>query len=415
MLDDSYKRIRVPGRAPRLPTSVNLRPEPKVKPVSAGQRLANARDKTSIYTLTQENMSEKEKAQYREELKERFKPTGRTGAMTITGLQSLANERIEDAIARGQFKNITRGKGINVERDHAANSPFLDTTEYFMNKIIQKQDIVPPWIEKQQELVKEVQTFRARLRNEWKRHAARVISSRGGTLADQVRRAKQYALAEARLNPPAIKREALSQIDSQGNLIGSVVVEQSAPLISKDEQVTGARITEAADMSAITIKEHTSAVTETGSKTSQVLAESEPQPPSKSSTATAIIPGTSPFRDPEWEALESAYHNLAVQNLNSLARSYNLMAPKVAQKPYYNVARELRRCYADIAPLLPLEIEARARAPKMRVDVQGHRPGGVMERFGTSEKVKVYDERKEKAYGFKEFWKDLFSGGEAKV
>lgn len=76
-----------------------------------------------------------------------------------------------------------------MERDYNANSPFLDTTEYFMNKIIQKQEIVPPWIEKQQELVKSATVFRSRIRKDWKRHAARVIASKGGGLQEQVRRA----------------------------------------------------------------------------------------------------------------------------------------------------------------------------------------------------------------------------------
>ena len=97
-------------------------------------------------------------------LKERFTAGARPMPGSVQGLAALANERIEDAIARGQFKNIARGKGLNVERDYNANSPFLDTTEYFMNKIIQKQEIVPPWIEKQQELIKAANVFRARLR-----------------------------------------------------------------------------------------------------------------------------------------------------------------------------------------------------------------------------------------------------------
>ena len=182
MLDDSHKRLRTPSSSYKSPRPViNLRPSPK-KSLSPGDRLAAARDKTSIYAISQQpDMSESEREKYRQELKERFSgPAARPMPVTLSGLTSLANERIEDAIARGQFKNLPRGKGINVERDYNANSPFLDTTEYFMNKIIQKQEIVPPWIEKQQELGKAVNSFRGRLRNDWRRHAARMISSRGG-------------------------------------------------------------------------------------------------------------------------------------------------------------------------------------------------------------------------------------------
>ena len=148
MLDDSHKKLRhgTPYKPPR--PVVNLRPSPK-KTISAADRLAAARDKTSIYAISQQSdMSEKEREKYRKELKEWFSgPAARPMPVSITGLTSLANERIEDAIARGQFKNLPRGKGVNTERDYNANSPFLDTTEYFMNKIIQKQEIVPPWIE----------------------------------------------------------------------------------------------------------------------------------------------------------------------------------------------------------------------------------------------------------------------------
>lgn len=193
---------------------------------SQGERLANARDRTSAYALSQDpHLTEAEKEAMRKTLKERFSAGARPMPATVQGLAGLANERIEDAIARGQFKNIQRGKGTNVERDHTASSPFLDTTEYFMNKIIQKQEIVPPWIEKQQELVKAAAVFRGRLRADWKRHAARTIASKGGTLEEQVRRAEAYARAEENLNPAKEKREALSEIDEEGRLAQVTVTE----------------------------------------------------------------------------------------------------------------------------------------------------------------------------------------------
>lgn len=44
-----------------------------------------------------------------------------------------------------------------------------------MNGMIKKQDIVPPWIEKQQEVASAAATFRKRLRHDWKRHVARSV------------------------------------------------------------------------------------------------------------------------------------------------------------------------------------------------------------------------------------------------
>jgi hypothetical protein len=104
MLDDARKPLNPGLRGPSKLPVVDLRPrgQPRQKP---GQRLANARDRTSIYAISKDsNMSEKEREEMRRELKERFTPGARAMPNSIRGLAALANERIEDAIARGQFK-----------------------------------------------------------------------------------------------------------------------------------------------------------------------------------------------------------------------------------------------------------------------------------------------------------------------
>ena len=106
MLDDARKPLkpglRGPTKIPNPIVDLRLKREPKLKP---GQRLANARDKTSIYAIAKDTqMSEKEREAMRKELKERFNPGARAMPNSIRGLAALANERIEDAIARGQFK-----------------------------------------------------------------------------------------------------------------------------------------------------------------------------------------------------------------------------------------------------------------------------------------------------------------------
>jgi hypothetical protein len=127
MLNDAHKPLRPGMRGPgRVAPIVDLRLKPKPK-FTAGERLVNARDKTSIYSVSKdENLSDKEKEDLRRELKERFTPGARAMPNTVSGLAALANERIEDAIARGQFKNIPRGKGV--ERDMRGSNPFIDTT-----------------------------------------------------------------------------------------------------------------------------------------------------------------------------------------------------------------------------------------------------------------------------------------------
>merc|ERR1712070_1204433 len=104
---------------------------------------------------------------------------------------------------------------------------------------------------------------------------------------------------------------------------------------------------------------------------------------------TLRAPSVPPYRDPQWEQTEGSYLRTAIENLNSMTRSYNLMAPVLAKKPYFTLERAL--------------------APKIKgVESIGHKPGGVMDKFGMDRAAHVYDEQKPQ-YGFKEFWRDLFS------
>src|SRR5207253_114988 len=131
------------------------------------------------------------------------------------------------------------------------------------------------WIEKQQDLIRARDVFRARLRVEWKRHAARVIASQGGSLEEQVARAERYSAVEKVIQVPV--------------------------------------------------------------ETARESPEDAKAPPS-----------SEPFRDPSWLKTERSYHTLAVENLNNLTRSYNLLAPELAKKPYFSLERELNACYLDV-------------------------------------------------------------------
>ncbi|KAL4886763.1 hypothetical protein BJY04DRAFT_178312 [Aspergillus karnatakaensis] len=354
MLDSSKKRIRTPYKIPQPgPIDARLMPKP---PRSAGLRIADAKERTATYTLSQaEGVSEDEKEAMRREMRERFTPGARPMPATLQGLASLANERIEDAIARGQFDRIKRGKGVGTETDHNANSAFIDTTEYFMNKIIQKQEIVPPWIEKQQELAREIDRFRQRLRVEWRRHAARVIASEGGSLDAQMRRARAYAAAELRV----AERERIEK-----------------------------------------------AFSETSSSSS-------PAEPSSSPTPTLYsdenLPHLPPLRDTQYITNERSFLDLSIKTINGLARSYNLQAPPVAQKPYLNLDRELAACYADVAPSLAEEIKRRATERVRKPTSVATKASSVFDSLATSHTAKVYEEDQAKGYGFKEFWSDLFT------
>jgi hypothetical protein len=260
----------------------------------------------------------------------------------------------------------------------------VDTTEYIMNKMIQRQDIVPPWIEKQQELVKAANVFRARLRNDWKRHAARTISSRGGNLQDRMTLADRYAVAERVYNP---KKRPVEQISVPTNVVEDLAMVK----ITSDTQ----------PMMHSPVAQDTTLPADTTPNTDSSQEKTQGPPPS----ATPLPPL---FRLPAWEAAEMSYLQLAISNLNSLTRSYNLMAPDLAKKPYFSLERELKSCYADVAPQLSAAIKERATRPaKDLVEKIGHRPGGILERFA-ADKAVVHDSKKP-LYGFKEFWSDLWA------
>lgn len=377
MLDDAHKPLRpeLRGRSKVSPSAIPVDMRLKRQPsVSTVRKVANAKEAAGAYVdmglkAKGSQLTDEERDARRKELQERFMPAARALPNTISGLAALANERIEDAIARGQFKNIPRGKGI--ERDARADNPFIDTTEYIMNKMIQRQDIVPPWIEKQQEVVKTATVFRGRLRNDWKRHAARMIASRGGTLEEQMRRAEEYARAEEIHNP---RRRPSDQVSVPTNTTDDVVMvamrQEALPEPPSDDKA----------------------------RDEKALGTAEPE-----------VTLTRPFRDATWEATERSYMELAISNLNNLTRAYNLMAPELAKKPYFNLERELKACFADVAPQLAGEIQERARRPtKPLLNPGEHGGGSLLDRFARESKSsKVYDS-KTPHYGFKEMWRDLW-------
>ncbi|PTB70073.1 hypothetical protein BBK36DRAFT_1156621 [Trichoderma citrinoviride] len=348
MLDDARKPLKPELRGKFQPPVI----DPRVKRtpvVPPPQRALKARDRASFYAgmgmKEDKGLSEKEREELKSLFRSRFEPVARVMPATPSGLAALANDHIENAIARGQFKNIARGKGV--ELDLERSNPYVDTTEYLLNRIVQRQDIVPPWIEKQQELSRAANALRSRLRADWKRHAARMIAAKGGSLEEQMARAEQYAAAERVHNPRQVAGKAADETEQDAR--------------EPSEQDLG--------------------------------------------------PLPRPFRDPDWEKAERAYLELSIEQLNAITRSYNLMAPELAKKPYYNLQRELDACFADVAPLLAKEIKERATGPRATSRLTS-KPSpftgdGIIGNLGAKDTVKIHDSRAQ-PYGFKEWWKDVW-------
>jgi hypothetical protein len=96
---------------------------------------------------------------------------------------------------------------------------------------------------------------------------------------------------------------------------------------------------------------------------------------------------------------------LQIKTINDLTRSYNLQAPRVAQKPYLNLERELNSCYSDVTPSLADEILRRTtdRARKARKTPLLSLPAVTRPKM-----ARVYDEDRSNGYGFRELWRDLW-------
>ncbi|KAI0775873.1 hypothetical protein BD413DRAFT_610594 [Trametes elegans] len=77
------------------------------------------------------------------------------------------------------------------------------------------------------------------------------------------------------------------------------------------------------------------------------------------------------MRDPEWEARERGYHDTALEELNSLVRKYNGLAPYAVRRPYYMLSAELERVYRESAEDILRGLAERAQG------VSARRPGYV--------------------------------------
>jgi len=224
-------------------------------------------------------------------------------------------------------------------------------------------------------------------------------------LRDQVRSAELYAESEQLHNP---KKRAVEQISVPTNVTDDPVmikITKEAPSLMAGASDPVVQISlEDKDTKLIITDPQAAINTSLAADLSNADVDSVVE---KATPRTELPPLPPPFRDPEWEKAESSYLNLAISNLNTLTRSYNLMAPDLAKKPYYSLERELKSCYADVAPQLPQEIIERARAPVKKLkDTVGAKEGGIMERFATNN-AKVYDSKRP-PYGFRELWRDLF-------
>lgn len=244
---------------------------------------------------------------FREMYKDRF--IGPTSfAADLSAINSLASQRIEDAIARGEFQGIKRGTDAVTSletsvkfkngstkkvQDHNLSSPYIDTTEYFLNKIIKQQGAAPIWIDKQGSLKLKIENFRKEMVNSWVTHMVHVIDSNIGT-ERMDESAKSSKIEHARKYAELVKTK--TKFD--------VAVHHTTSTID-----------------LLDLRE------------------------SDESSKRATVPVSQRYVDASFESKQASYLEAAISSINSSIRSYNLQAPGVARWSYLQLPQELQLSY----------------------------------------------------------------------
>lgn len=139
---------------------VDSKPPPmKVKRGAA--KLESAREATLDYKLNNDN--------FRELYKERLLgPSMLLSPSSIDLVNTIASSKINASINKqtGQFDSplMSEIRGKPLDRDHLKNS--TDNT-YFMNQILSKQNVLPPWVENQKTLDGEIGRLRYDIDEVW--------------------------------------------------------------------------------------------------------------------------------------------------------------------------------------------------------------------------------------------------------
>lgn len=141
-------------------------------------RMAAAREGSLDYkTGITESQNSKPDDNFRELYRERLMGpsmfvNSNSPTATMGLAQTMADVRINATINRqtGKFDSPDMGsvRGKPLDPKHLANAT---DSNYFVNQILNKQEVLPPWIENQQSLDKEIKRFRGDLESIWTKRA----------------------------------------------------------------------------------------------------------------------------------------------------------------------------------------------------------------------------------------------------
>ncbi|CCE92771.1 DUF1992 domain-containing protein TDEL_0E05280 [Torulaspora delbrueckii] len=118
------------------------------------RKLEDAQDNVLKYQRDKGQDSDKsEQLEFRTLYAEKFTPLG-----SFEKLRSLADQRIEESRKHGAFDNLENLRGKPVEMPRL--NQHVDRTEHYLNNMLIRQKITPPWIESQGRVNEDLNNFR---------------------------------------------------------------------------------------------------------------------------------------------------------------------------------------------------------------------------------------------------------------
>ncbi|KAI5963163.1 uncharacterized protein KGF55_002955 [Candida pseudojiufengensis] len=139
---------------------------------SSNERLSIAKDVSLDYKINK-SPEDKEKEKFREMYKEKLLGPSmflnKSSLSSIDYVGALAGNKINASIDQqtGRFEDspeMVNVRGKPLSKEHLKN---CTDTNYFMNQVLNKQEILPPWIENQQTLNKSINEFKKSLDEMW--------------------------------------------------------------------------------------------------------------------------------------------------------------------------------------------------------------------------------------------------------
>lgn len=137
-------------------------------------RLETAQDRIIDYKIDKDEhkSDDIEASEFRVLYAEKFTPIG-----SFEKLKSIADVRIEESMKKGEFDSVKKIRGQKLSSTQPL--PYVDRTEHHLNDILVRQNISPPWIEKQGSVNKDIMVFRDDLLRKFQSELIAALNLRG--------------------------------------------------------------------------------------------------------------------------------------------------------------------------------------------------------------------------------------------